>query len=146
MLIDSHAHLDAPFFRKRLSQVLLRARKAGVRQTISIGVTPSSTRKCLDLAKAHPSVMATAGYHPHWSNGANPERLAEAERLARDPSIVALGEIGLDYHHFHSPKQDQIALFRQMLAIAAAVRLPVVIHDRKAHQDVYHHPKSNRDL
>ena len=139
MLIDSHAHLDAPYFDNQLTQVLQRARHAGVEKVITVGVVPSSTRQCIRLAKAHPSVFPTAGYHPHWAKGADKDRLAEAEQLARHPAVVAVGEIGLDYHHFRSPKQDQIALFRQMLDIAVAARLPIVIHDRNAHKDVYEH-------
>jgi TatD DNase family protein len=137
MLIDSHAHLDAPYFRNRLPETLHRAREAGIEKVITIGVTPSSTKKCMEIAAKYSSVYATAGYHPHWSNGAGLERLAEIRQLAGDPSVVALGEIGLDYHHFHSPKKDQIDLFRTMLDIAVDVGLPVVIHDRKANKDVY---------
>ena len=137
MLIDSHAHLDAPYFRNKLPHVLRRAREAGVEKIITIGVTPSSTKNCMKIATTHPSVYVAAGYHPHWAKGADPDRLAEARRLAGLPSAAALGEIGLDYHHFHSPKQDQIYLFRKMLEIAVEVHLPIIIHDRKAHSDVY---------
>jgi TatD DNase family protein len=91
----------------------------------------------MEIAKNNPSVYATAGYHPHWSNGSTEERLAEMRKLAGDPSVVAVGEIGLDYHHFRSPKQDQIDLFINMLDIASNVNLPVIIHDRKANRDVY---------
>lgn len=139
MLIDSHAHLDAPFFKNKLPKVLQRARDAGVENVVTIGVVPASTRKCIQIAETYPSVFPAAGYHPHWANGADKNRLAEAEQLARHPAIVALGEIGLDYHHFRSPKKDQIALYRHMLEIAVNVQLPVVVHDRKAHHDVYQH-------
>ncbi len=137
MLVDSHAHLDAPYFGDKLPDVLQRARKAGINNVITIGVTPSSSRKCRQIAAEHASVYATAGYHPHWANGATPDRLAQAEKLAQGPAVVALGEIGLDYHHFRSPKQDQIDLFRCMLEIAVVAQLPVIIHDRQAHTDVY---------
>lgn len=137
MLIDSHAHLDAPYFRNRLPAVLDRAEKAGVERIITIGVTPSSSRNCIKIAEKYPLVFAAAGYHPHWAKGSDPDLLALAERIAAEASVVALGEIGLDYHHLHSPKQDQIRLFRNMLEIAATARLPVIIHDRKAHADVY---------
>lgn len=137
MLIDSHAHLDAPYFRNKLAEVLQRALKAGVEKVITIGVIPSSTRKCIEIAEEYPSVYCTAGYHPHWAKGATPDRLTEAHRLATDSKVVALGEIGLDYHHFHSPKADQLNLFRHMLDIAAEVNLPVIIHDRKANHDVF---------
>lgn len=137
MLIDSHAHLDAPYFRDRLPAVLDRAKKAGVERIITIGVTPSSSRNCIKIAEKYSLVFAAAGYHPHWADGSDSDRLAQAERLAEKPSVVALGEIGLDYHHFHSSKQNQIKLFRHMLEIAVTTRLPVIIHDRKAHVDVY---------
>ena len=137
VFIDSHAHLDAPYFRKRLPAVLDRARKAGIERIITIGVTPSSSRNNIRIAAQHSGVYATAGYHPHWANGADPDRLAKARQLADDPTIVALGEIGLDYHHFRSPKQDQLRLFRYMLSVATEADLPVIIHDRKAHRDVY---------
>ncbi|HEA67019.1 MAG TPA: TatD family deoxyribonuclease [Desulfobacterales bacterium] len=137
MLIDSHAHLDAPYFRDRLPAVLDRAKKAGVERIITIGVTPSSSRNCIKIAEKYPLVFAAAGYHPHWADGSDSDRLAQAERLAGEPSVVALGEIGLDYHHFHSSKRNQIKLFRHMLEIAVTTRLPVIIHDRKAHVDVH---------
>ncbi|HJO61446.1 MAG TPA: TatD family hydrolase, partial [Desulfobacterales bacterium] len=112
MLIDSHAHLDAPYFRDRLPAVLDRAKKAGVERIITIGVTPSSSRNGIKIAEKYPLVFAAAGYHPHWADGSDSDRLAQAERLAGKPSVVALGEIGLDYHHFHASKQNQIKLFR----------------------------------
>jgi TatD DNase family protein len=137
VLIDSHAHLDAPYFRNKLPAVLQRARDNGIGQVVTIGVTPSSTRGCIGIAESYSFVYATAGYHPHWSNGTTPERMAEMEKHVRNPNIVALGEIGLDYHHFRSPREDQIYLFNTMLDIAVAAKLPVIIHDRKAHSDVY---------
>jgi TatD DNase family protein len=137
MLIDSHAHLDAPYFKNKLPEVLQRASKAGVEKVITIGVIPSSTRKCIQIAAQYPSVYCTAGYHPHWASGATRDRLVEARRLVRNDTVVALGEIGLDYHHFHSPKADQINLFRHMLDMAIEANLPVIIHDRKAHKDTY---------
>jgi len=135
-LADSHAHLDAPYFADRLPEVIRGAQQAGIQTIITIGVTPSSTRNCIQIANEFPSVYATAGYHPHWAKGVTPERLAEAENLARIPSIVGLGEIGLDYHHFRSPKPEQLYLFGDMLNIAADLKLPVIIHDRMAHRDV----------
>ncbi len=137
MLIDSHAHLDAPYFKNKLPGVLQRAQNAGVRQVVTIGVTPSSTRSCIQIAESHPSVHATAGYHPHWADGATAERIAQLEALIGHRSVVALGEFGLDYHHFRSPREDQIELFTKMMDLAVTTQLPVIIHDRKAHEDVY---------
>jgi len=136
MLIDSHAHLDAPYFSDKLPGVIERAQRAGVAAIITIGVTPASTKNSLEISRRFPSVVVAAGYHPHWAKGASLDRLREAEELAGNPGIVGLGEIGLDYHHFRSPQGDQIRLFRTMLDIAASAGLPVIIHDRKAHDDV----------
>ena len=136
MLIDSHAHLDAPYFQDKLAAVLYRANQAGVEKVITIGVTPGSSRRCLDIARKRRSVFATAGYHPHWARKFIPEHLDELEQLARDPKVVAIGEIGLDYHHFRSPKEDQRRVFVSMLDLASSTKLPVVIHDRKANKEV----------
>ncbi len=137
MLSDSHAHLDAPFFKDKLPAVVKRARKAGVQHIVTIGVTPSSSRNCIRIASQYADIHATAGYHPHWADGATPVRLEEMEKLAATPSIVAIGEIGLDYHRLRSPRKRQIKLFRTMLEIATAVGQPIIIHDRRAHEDVY---------
>ncbi len=136
MLIDSHAHLDAPYFSDKLPEVTQRAQRCGVAAIITIGVTPASTKNSLKIAQQFPGVFVTAGYHPHWAKGATPQRIREAQELAMDPAIVGLGEIGLDYHRFRSPQADQLRLFRAMLDIAVAACLPVIIHDRKAHQDM----------
>lgn len=137
MLSDSHIHLDAPVFRGKIPAVIKRARQAGVGHIVTIGVTPASSRNCIRIAEQFPGVYATAGYHPHWAQGASPDRLAEMEKLAAMPAAVAVGEIGLDYHHLHSPRQYQLKLFDTMLEIAVTVARPVVIHDRQAHGDVY---------
>lgn len=116
--------------------MLSRARAVGVRAVVTAGVTPSSSRGCLALAARWPEVHATVGFHPHWASGANPERMAQALQLARDPAAVAVGEIGLDYRRMRSPKPTQLGLFHDMLSIASEVRLPVIIHDGQAHTDV----------
>ena len=135
-LIDSHAHLDARQFKSDLPAVLRRARAVGVEIVVTVGLTPASSRGCLGLATRWPEVHATVGFHPHWASGANPERMAQARQLARDPAAVAVGEIGLDYRRMRSPKPAQLSLFHDMLAIASEVALPVVIHDGQAHADV----------
>ena len=137
ILVDSHSHLDAPYFADKLPEVIQRARQAGVEKIVTVGVTPSSTRNCIRIASEYPSVYATAGYHPHWAKGMTPERLSEAENLARIPSVIGLGEIGLDYYRYRSPKSQQLHLFNTMLDIAVSVKLPVIIHDRDAHKDVF---------
>ena len=137
MLSDSHAHLDAPILRDQLPDVIHRARQAGVGHIITIGVTPASSRDSIQIAAKVPHVYATAGYHPHWAQGANAQRMAEMEQLAFRPDVVAVGEIGLDYHRLRSPRRNQIELFAAMLEMAAAAGKPIIVHDRQAHEDVY---------
>ena len=89
MLIDSHAHLDAPYFSDKLPAVLARAQQSGVAAVITIGVTPTSTRNSLEIARQFSGVVfAAAGYHPHWAKGADADRLREAEELAGISGIV----------------------------------------------------------
>lgn len=143
-LFDSHAHLDAPQLRGKLTAVLDRAALAGVERVVTIGVTPSSSRTCIEIASRQPHVSPTAGYHPHWSEGATEERMLEIARLAQHPAVVAVGEIGLDYRRMRSPRRHQLWLFRLMLEIAVDAKRPVIIHDGAANADVFDVLKSFR--
>ena len=145
--VDSHAHLDAPQFRTDLPRVLDRAFEAGVRRIVTIGVTPSSSRNSLELADKWPAlVSAAAGYHPHWADGANPDHLEQARRLAAHPAAVAVGEIGLDYRRKRSSRQAQLHLFDEMLSIAEETGKPIIVHDGQAHADVLERLRTHRAL
>ena len=134
---DTHAHLD--FYKTEAEQeaVIERARAAGVRWMIAIGAGNglSSSERALKIAETHEGIWATVGVHPHDAKMSGPDDVARLRELARHPQCVALGEIGLDYAKEYSPRAVQVARFRDQLALARELDLPVVIHDREAHDD-----------
>ena len=137
MFSDSHAHLDFTDFDSDREQVWESAREAGVAYMMAMGGAggPAHLRSGLAIAEGRENVWATSGIHPHEARHATEEHFAELASLAQQPQIVALGEIGLDYHYDHSPRDIQQIVFQRQLEIAAAARLPIVIHCREAWDD-----------
>jgi TatD DNase family protein len=137
MYVDSHAHLDFSDFDADREKVFERAGEAGVEYIMAMGGAggPAHLRSGLAIAKGRANVWATSGIHPHEAQQATQEHFAELEQVVRHPQIVAIGEIGLDYHYDHSPRDIQQTVFRKQLEIAAAARLPIVIHCREAWND-----------
>lgn len=135
-LIDTHCHLDMEAYHADLDQVLLSAESHGVRRVITIGIDDSSSRQALRLADRYTNVFATIGVHPHDAQQATPDVLAELADLASHPSVVGYGEIGLDYAKQYAPRDVQRKVFAEQLHLAKELNLPVVIHDRDAHDDV----------
>lgn len=136
MLVDSHAHLDDRRFAADLPAVLQRAQEAGVTWVVTVGIDLASSRAAVSLAHRFPMVVAAVGIHPHEAKTADARALEELAELARDPRVVAIGEIGLDYHYNHSPPAVQREVFLAQLRLAGELGLPVVVHDREAHADV----------
>ncbi|MGH9803899.1 MAG: TatD family hydrolase [Candidatus Acidiferrales bacterium] len=134
---DSHAHLDDARFAADLPAVLERARAGGVERilTISGGTNAEELSRAVRLAESHPHLWAAVGLHPHEARHLSDDLLAALETLARSPRVVAWGEIGLDYHYDHSPREVQREAFRRQLQSARALRLPVIIHCREAWDD-----------
>jgi TatD DNase family protein len=113
--------------------VIGRAETAGVRNIMTIGIDLASSKAALDLARKYPAIFCAVGVHPHAA--ADPYSDAEFVSLAQNKEVRAIGEIGLDYAKDYAPKEAQISLFRQQLQLAKDLNLPVIIHDREAHQD-----------
>jgi TatD DNase family protein len=134
-LVDTHAHLTFPEFAKDLPEVLFRARAAGVRAIVTVGTDVETSRAAVALANDEPDVWATVGIHPHDAETADAGAIAEIERLARAPRVVAVGEIGLDYFRNLSPREAQHRTFARLLAVARDVGKPVVIHCRATHRE-----------
>ena len=132
MLVDSHAHLDGKQFDSDREQVIARAREAGVTTMVAIGNGdgPPNLDAGIKLADQHPFMYATLGIHPHEASLASDHAYAEMERLARHPKVIAWGEIGLDYYYDHSPRETQKTVFARQMELAAAAKLPIVIHCR----------------
>ncbi|NPA24518.1 MAG: TatD family hydrolase [Deltaproteobacteria bacterium] len=138
MYIDSHCHLNLSHFENDVAAAVARARKAGVAKMLVIGTELADSVRAVELAHRFPgTVFAAVGIHPHESKDADENIYARLRALAADDKVVAYGEIGLDYFHNHSPREVQRREFARQLNLAAELKLPVVIHDREAHQEVY---------
>ena len=138
-LIDSHTHLDDAQFNEDRAAVIERARAAGVERMLAIGTGggPPDLEAGVRLAGEYPLVLATVGVHPHDASKATEATFERLRELAAHPKVVAIGEIGLDYHYDFSPRDVQRAVFSRQLAIAAEARLPIVIHTREAWDDTF---------
>lgn len=133
MWFDTHCHLDSANAEGSPLDVIERAERAGVGYFTCIGVGGvGAMREAVELAEQHPNVWSTVGVHPH--DAASFDETLEAELLALldRPRVVALGEVGLDYHYDHSPRGKQRDVFARMIAIARERRKPIVVHTRSA--------------
>lgn len=132
MFVDSHAHLDGKQFASDRDEVIARAREAGVVNMVAIGNGdgPVNFDCGIRLAEKYDFMYATIGIHPHEARLADSAAYARMEQLARHPKIIAWGEIGLDYFYDHSPRETQKEVFAQQMELAAAAKLPIVIHCR----------------
>jgi TatD DNase family protein len=136
-LVDSHCHLDFADFGPERENVLARARAEGVQWFVTIGSGrgTDSAPDAVQLAHSHRDVLATVGIHPHDATTATDEAVAALRKLADDPRVVGIGEIGLDYHYDHSPREVQHEAFRRFVRMAREVKKPIVIHTRSAPDD-----------
>ncbi len=132
MFVDSHAHLDSEQFDSDREQVIDRARQAGVQTMVAIGNGdgPAQVDCGIKLAEKYEFMYATLGIHPHEARLADEAAYQNMERLARHPKVIAWGEIGLDYFYDHSPRDLQKQVFTRQMELAAAAKLPIVIHCR----------------
>lgn len=137
MLVDSHCHLDFPQFDADREAVLERAEQAGVRALLAIGVGkgPPELDAGLRIAALRSWIYATVGVHAHEAKLADDAAFAGLERLASEPRVVAVGEIGLDYHYDHSPRTVQQEVFVRQMELARRAAKPIVIHCREAWPD-----------
>jgi TatD DNase family protein len=136
MLIDTHCHLDGTNCKEGPDAALARARAAGVGAFVAIGVgSLQAAREVLALSGRSADVRCTAGVHPHDATTLDDALFAELAELARNPLVVGIGEIGLDYHYDHSPREVQSAVFRRFVALAREVKKPIVVHTRSAPAD-----------
>lgn len=135
-LIDTHCHINFESYDDDRADVMTRAAAAGVRRIINPAIDLPSSRDIIQLAKQYPGVYATVGIHPNSTADFETSWVDELAVLADDPKVVAVGEIGLDYHWDDSPKAKQFEAFEAQLTLAARLELPVIIHNREASDDV----------
>lgn len=138
-LVDSHCHLDSKEFDADRDDAIRRAVDAGVTRMVVIGTGegPPDLEAGVRLADQHSELYATAGIHPHDAAKASDADLKNVRELLRHPKVVAVGEIGLDYHYDFAPRDRQRAMFLAQLAIAKEAGTPVVIHTREAWDDTF---------
>ena len=132
MFVDSHAHIDGKQFDSDREQVIARAREAGVQAMVAIGNGdgPADVDCGIRLAEKYDFIYATLGIHPHEARLADEAAYQNMECLAKHPKVIAWGEIGLDYFYDHSESDVQKQAFTRQMELAAAAKLPIVIHCR----------------
>ena len=135
MFIDSHAHLFFKDFGDDLEEVIKRAAEAGVDFIVNPGTNLDTSREAVGLAEQFDNLYACVGFHPHEAVKADARSLVEIERLSCHEKVVAIGEIGLDYHYNFSPRDTQREIFSLQIDIARSRNLPIVIHSREAEAD-----------
>jgi len=135
-LIDTHAHLDSGQFAADRDAVIARAAEAGISHILTIGCDLASSQASVEIAAAHPSVYAAVGIHPHDAGEADATGLEKLRQLAAEPKIVAIGEVGLDFYRDRSPREVQRQAFGAQIRLARQLGLPLIVHDREAHEEV----------
>ncbi len=136
MLVDTHCHLDFERFDADRDQVLIRAAESGVMRIIVPAVSLDNCRSVLKLAEVNSAVYAAVGIHPNSSAMWQDSWVETIRDLAQHPKVVAIGEIGLDYHWDDSPKEIQHQALNAQITLAAELDLPVIIHNREASNDL----------
>ena len=136
MLFDTHAHMDDRAFDADRDSLLSSLPGQGVGLLMNPGCSLASSREASELSRKYPFVYAAVGSHPDAADEVNDAVLDEYRRLVREnPKIKAIGEIGLDYHYEDIPREIQQRSFRAQIALAQELNLPVIVHEREAHQD-----------
>ncbi|MBD3108956.1 TatD family hydrolase [Bacillus sp. AGMB 02131] len=136
MLFDSHAHLNAEQYKDDLEEVIERARTEGVSNMLIVGFDRPTITRAMQLVEEYDFLYASVGWHPVDAVDMTDEDFAWLEELAAHPKVVALGEMGLDYHWDKSPKDIQKEVFRKQIELAKRVNLPIIIHNREATKDI----------
>ena len=135
MLIDTHAHLQMDKYDSDRDEVIARAVEAGVEYIINASFDLPSSQQAVELAEEYENLYATVGIHPHDAKLLDDKAYDALRELAKHPKVVAIGEMGLDYYRDLSPRPIQKLAFEKLLRLAADSDLPVIVHNRDAHQD-----------
>jgi TatD DNase family protein len=144
MLIDTHAHLEMPEFKKDLEGVIQRAKVAGVEYIFTVGTEKKDWKRALEIANTHPSIYAILGVHPHNAKEIDDQTYPLLKDLCKNEKVKAYGEIGLDFFRNLSPRETQLKRFREQIGLAKELGLPIIIHDREAHQETVEILKSEK--
>jgi TatD DNase family protein len=136
MLFDTHAHLNAIQYEEDIVEVIQRAQAENVTNIVVVGFDTDTIKKAMELIDQYDMIYAAVGWHPVDAIDMKDEDLEWIKELAQHPKVVALGEMGLDYHWDKSPKDIQKDIFRRQIRLAKELQLPIIIHNRDATEDV----------
>ena len=134
-IFDTHAHYDDECFDEDRFELLDEMLASNVSGIINCGCTVESSKTSIAFAEKYPQIYAAVGIHPQNAAEESADALDKIEQLAKHERVVAIGEIGLDYHYDYTPKDMQIEYFEKQILLAKKLDLPVIVHDREAHQD-----------
>ena len=134
-IFDTHAHYDDSRFDEDRDELITSLSEKGVSHIVNCGCDLKSSLSTLSLAQKYDFIYAAVGVHAHEAEEATEEDMSEIEKLYGDKKVVAVGEIGLDYHYDFSPRERQLEIFERQLILANKLNLPVIVHDREAHED-----------
>ena len=146
MLFDTHAHMNDPAFDEDRDSVFLGLKDKGVGNVMNVGCCLASSKDCIALAEKYPFVYASVGTHPDTADEVNEEVLESYRQMAKHPKVLAIGEIGLDYYYETIPREIQIRAFRMQMELARELNMPVIIHERNAHDDGMRIVKEFKDV
>ncbi|AZV61879.1 TatD family hydrolase [Peribacillus frigoritolerans] len=136
MLFDTHVHVNAEQFNEDLEDVIERAKEAGVDNMVVVGFDRPTIIRAMELIETYDFMYAAVGWHPVDAIDMTEDDLQWIEELSHHPKVVAIGEMGLDYHWDKSPKDVQMEVFRKQIRLAKKVGLPIIIHNREATADI----------
>ena len=135
-IIDTHAHLEGEKFAEDFDAMITRAAEAGVNRIITAGTNVESSEKAVALAQKYPQIFAAVGIHPQEIAGAQKTDIRRIAELAKNPKVVAIGEMGLDFHRSIVHREEQIQGLKWQLALANELRMPVIIHNRQSTKEM----------
>ena len=145
MLIDSHAHLDDRRFNDDRDMLIKNFKNNNIELVINIGADLKTSVASVELADKYDTIYAAVGAHPHSAKEVNTLVMENIRELTKNKKVVAIGEIGLDFHYDNSPRDVQRKWFIEQLKLAKELDLPVIIHTREASQETYDILKNNQD-
>lgn len=143
-IFDTHAHYDDSRFDEDRDDLLCSLGEKGVSHIVNCGCDLKSSLTTISLAERYSFIYAAVGVHAHEAQEATENDLAEIEKLYSNNKVVAVGEIGLDYHYDFSPRERQLQVFERQVILANKLDLPVIVHDREAHEDTMNLLKKHR--
>lgn len=135
MIFDTHAHYDDERFDEDRDSLLKQLHQEGISYILNASASPESLEATMELAEKYPFVYAALGIHPHDAEKMNEDIMNKIRTLSKNDKVVAIGEIGLDYYYDNSPRDIQRYWFERQIELARELRLPIIIHDRDAHED-----------